>query len=213
EHGREHDVHPRDEARRRDGRPLQARGLQRVADREQRAERAAGERAAAAERAEPRRDGHRERQDGDREPDREEREQRVGLEGVLDLDEGDAPNRSDEDGPTTSQYKRKARRARVVPASTRVSVESNAPPSATRATKSMPMQIVASPTTTQHVGVRSRSARSSLRASSSIVPWRARPRMRRSAPTIGSGAIGARNANSRARSGGAATKRSCRSWT
>src|SRR5207249_9875098 len=60
-------------------------------------ERRAGERAAATEGAQPRCDRRREHGHGDREPYREEREERIERERVLDLDERHAPDRGDED--------------------------------------------------------------------------------------------------------------------
>ena len=92
----EDDVHAGDEARARDARPLEPEGLQAVAAREQRAGQRRRQHAAAARAAATRRaangasDEH-----GDPEPEREEREERVDGDRILDLDERQPPDRGD----------------------------------------------------------------------------------------------------------------------
>ena len=93
----EDDVHAGDEARARDGRPLEPRGLERVPGGEQETEQDPRAHAAPVEPAQSARGRAREREARDREAHGEEGEQRVERDGVLDLDERDAPDRGDRD--------------------------------------------------------------------------------------------------------------------
>ena len=110
EERREDDVQPRDEAGARHRRPLEPGRLQRVARGEQEAERDAGDPAAAPERAQPRGGRHRQHEARDREPHREKGEERVDRDGVLHLDEGQPPDRGDEDERAEREH-----RARLTP--------------------------------------------------------------------------------------------------
>ena len=106
EDGGQYDVHPGDETRRGDGCPLQACRLQGVPRGKERAERAACKRAVPPERAQARSRGDGEHCDGDREPHRKEREERIELERVLDLNERHAPDRRDEDQDDEREHAR-----------------------------------------------------------------------------------------------------------
>ena len=86
-----------DDARRGHRRALESCGLQRIAGGEQPAEQQSRDRTVAAERAHAPSARHGEHGERDREPHREERKERIELERVLDLHEGDPPDRRDED--------------------------------------------------------------------------------------------------------------------
>src|SRR5207253_3904598 len=85
--------HAGDEARARDRRPLKPGRLKHIARRQQEPEPDAPPGPRPPEPAESARGGPRESGRGDREPHREEREKRIDLDGVLDLDERHAPYR------------------------------------------------------------------------------------------------------------------------
>jgi hypothetical protein len=89
---REHDVHPGDEAGAGHRRPLEPRRLQRIAGGEQQAEQRAPSHAHASERPDTPGAWHRKRERRDREPHREEGEQGIERDRVLDLHERDAPD-------------------------------------------------------------------------------------------------------------------------
>ena len=72
---------------------------------EQQAEERAAGAADASKPANPLRGWERKRPGGDRKPDREEREERVDRDGVLDLDERHSPHRRDEDQRDESRHR------------------------------------------------------------------------------------------------------------
>ncbi len=132
---------------RRNGRPLEPRGLKRVARTQERARERRGGETATPERAHACGAGHGERAACDRESHGEKREERIDRDSVLHLHERHAPHRSDDDerrqrlhawvfaivrsqrrrisaenGPTIRQYRENARRAASSTAAIRVSV-------------------------------------------------------------------------------------------
>ena len=113
----EDDVEPGDEAGARDRRPLEPRGLEPVARREQEAEPDPGDRAAAAERAHAPGGRHGEHEARDREPHGKEREQRIDRDRVLDLHEREPPDGRDADEGEQRRVGAIQHRARLSPRS------------------------------------------------------------------------------------------------
>ena len=102
---RQDDVHPGDEARARDGRPLEPSRLQRVPGGQQQAEERPAHESRPPEAPDAREAGNGQRQRRDAEAHRQEGEQRIERDGVLDLDERHAPNGGDEDQGEESRHR------------------------------------------------------------------------------------------------------------